>query len=111
MLEKRGGKAMSWKEKTEREMDKRVKPGMQVTSRWDVVFSFIRYNKSIIVSVTVTLEGHSLSKYLNVVLIDQNRGIPRWSQRKHGPGINGIAQDKHFPLSPMFSRRSCCFST
>lgn len=89
----------------------RVKSEMQVWSGCDVMFPFIGYNKSIIVSVTMTSEGHSLSKYLDMVLLDQNRGVPRWSQRKHEPGINGISHAKHLPLSPMFSCKSCCFST
>lgn len=89
----------------------RVKPGMQGRAGWDAVLPFIGYNKSIIVSVTMTLEDHSLSKYLDMVLLDQNKGVPRWSQRKHGSGINGIAHTKHLPLSTMFSCKSCCFST
>lgn len=44
---------------------------MQGRAGWDAVLPFIGYNKSIIVSVTMTLEDHSLSKYLDMVLLDQ----------------------------------------
>lgn len=44
----------------------------------------------------MTLEGHSLSKYLDMVLLDQNGGVSRWSQRKHGPGfLAGLAVSLH----------------